>query len=122
MFGQRLRPLYVRLPVWIVDTPANRAVAEELLKESPLPADPTEPGGVTLFTIDPGQSSDQWAAEIVPVIDLHHGAMSHFPPYTVLEFIGVSPTPLLRQALAAYDLMSISQSPDGFVARVPTRA
>ena len=57
-FGDRLSELAARLPVWIVDTPANRRAAQKHWGEHPGLSD-TE--GVTTFKVDLSSSAEVWS-------------------------------------------------------------
>jgi hypothetical protein len=86
-FGDRLAGLERGVPVWIVDTPTNKPVAQQLWKERP-------DTGITTFDDMKYAPEDMLLAELY-MIELHHGSQSSDPPYTALEVIG---TPLTLKA------------------------
>jgi hypothetical protein len=83
-FGSRLFELAARMPVWIVDTPPNLAAVDQW---RPHPAQ-SEAEGVTTFKVDPKETAEAWCADILYMVDLHHGEYSHDPPYSAIEVIG----------------------------------
>src|SRR5262245_46789716 len=97
--GDRLGELAARMPVWIVDTPANRAAAQRYWAHNP-GRPHTE--GVTTFVLDASRPDD--LADVLSEVDLHHGEYSHDPPYSVVEVFGADLTPALRQAFAEFGL------------------
>jgi hypothetical protein len=113
-FGDRLIALSRRLHVWVCDTPANRAVASSIWGN-----DPTYDleSGITTFHF----AADSSAAEIVDAVlgdvDLHHGANSHDPPWSVIKVIGCSPTEALTAAFSSFGAEIVSTAPDVFEAR-----
>jgi hypothetical protein len=112
-FGDRLRDLPVGTPVWIADTPVNRAAAEALWVSRP---ELTHLDGVTTFRIDPGSGPEVWLAEVLPDLDLHHGEYSHVPPYAGIEVFGAGATPVVREALGQLGIGNITERPGGFLA------
>jgi hypothetical protein len=115
-FGDRLR--MVATPVWIADTPVNRAAAKSVWSETP---NASHTNGVTTFKIDPNSTPDEWCAGILDVVDIHHDEYSHTPPYSVIEVIGTRLTTGLRKAFAQYGLKEFVKGADGFQASHSTR-
>jgi hypothetical protein len=110
-FGFRLDE-QVRLgPVWIIDTPTNRAAFEkhwvEHLEESHLE-------GVTSFSGMPNASSEDLLINELDVIDLHHGPLSSDPPYSVLEVVGTPLTPRIEAAWREYEFVTFEPTAGGF--------
>jgi hypothetical protein len=118
-FGARLGAQAARMPVWIADTPANRAAAAALRREAPASVPHTAAGAVTTFRVASEESPAEWALRALGDVDLHHGQYSHAPPYGALEVVGAEPTPDLRAALAEYGLTEIEPRPGGFLASRP---
>ena len=111
----RLASLASHMPVWVADTPANRATAERLRA-----ADPDADGvrrGVTTFRVDPASASGEWCAGILGAVHEHHGEFSHDPPYEGVEVYGAHSEPELLEAFAARGFTEVEQLPDGFRAR-----
>jgi hypothetical protein len=100
-FGDRLYAVAKETPVWIVDTPINRAAAEVVRAQNP---EHHPPSGVTTFQVERNSTPDEWCANILGAVDLHHGEYSHDPPYAVVEVIGAPLTIRLRQAFSEYEL------------------
>jgi hypothetical protein len=121
-FVNRLADLLERMPVWIVDTEANRAAvarAVRLRSRSDENVGHTAVGALTTFTIDRRATPDVWCAGILDTVAGHHDQYSHTPGYSALEIYGTKPTPALLAALADYRLTSIMVFPGGFRASTP---
>src|SRR5450631_2624570 len=88
-FGSRLSDLLATGPVWIVDSPVNRAVAENLWAQSP---SRSHLEGATTFKAAEADSPEEMLIGNLGTIDLHHGFYSADPPYTVLEMQGDHPS------------------------------
>src|SRR5215471_2612830 len=84
-YGTPLAELAESGPVWIVDTPANRSVAQQIWAAHP---NRSHLQGVTTFKVPEGTSSEDILINELDAIDLHHGTYSASPPYTVLNVIG----------------------------------
>jgi hypothetical protein len=113
-FSDRLSDLAVRMPVWIVDTPVNRAAAKKAWTQRP-GLSHTE--GITTFTVDLASSAETRLSGVLADVDLHHGEYSHDPAYSVIEVFGAALTPQIRGALAAYGFDEFVERVGGFVAR-----
>ena len=110
-YGERLTGLPEGVPVWIAESPVNREVAERLRRERP---SSTAADGITVFAVDPAESPADWCAAILGDVDLHHGQLSHDPPYGALDIIGATPTTALEAALREYGLGAPELRPGGF--------
>ena len=116
-FGDRLRDLPTGMPVWIADTPVNRAAAEAIWASPP---GLTQFDGVTTFRIDRGSAPEVWLADVLRNVDLHHGEYSHVPPYAGIEVFGARATLLVREALGQFGISDIAERPGGFLATRPS--
>jgi len=112
-FADRLLALASRMPVWIVDTPANRSAAQRFWDSN---QSRTDLDGVTTFKVDPAQTPETWLSNVLGDVDLHHGQYSHNPPYSAVEVFGATLTPEVREAFAEFGLIDFVQRPGGFVA------
>jgi len=112
-FGERLRELTPRGPVWIVDTPENRSAAEKLWKNAP---SRSHLDGITVFTAWTNRASEQVLVDEMDMIDLHHGAYSAHPPYTAIRVIGASATAEVRAKLAEFGFDLFRPTDSGFEA------
>jgi hypothetical protein len=83
-FGERIHTLAPKMPLWIVDTPINRAAAESHWRQQP-------EDSVTTFKVNPGASPEDWCAGVLGTVIEHHGDYSHDPPVSSLEIIGAQP-------------------------------
>src|SRR4051812_24694841 len=86
-YGERVSDLTQAGPVWIVDTPSNRAAAQRFWADNPNSFDLD---GVTTFKFAEDSSPEDVLIDEVDTIDLHHGVHSANPPYMVIEAIGAS--------------------------------
>ena len=112
-FGERLVELPPSVPVWIVDTPSNKPVAQRLWKERP---NETHLTGITTFNDMESSSPEELLIEELDSIDLHHGAHSADPPYTVLEILGTRLTDRAKDALAVWGFAEFHEHSTGFTA------
>jgi len=101
------------MPVWIVDTTANRAAAEGIWAARP---GFTHLNGLTTFVVDPDSTPEVWLADILPNVDLHHGEHSHVPPYAGIEVFGARANSVVRKVLQQLGIGRIKERPGGFIA------
>jgi len=92
-FGQRVREVHQRGPVWAVDSLANRECAKQLWSEFPTH---DHLNGVTIFKPGEGQSPEEILIDHIGTIDEHHGIYSADPPYTIISVVGGTLTPEVR--------------------------
>lgn len=112
-FGCRLREIPAGEPVWIADTninrPAHEAVGRERTATSHLV-------GLSSFKVDLNDSPEDWLISKMETIDLHHGEMSHDPPWSVINVIGTRWTERIQKELARFGFEEHKDTADGFVA------
>ena len=108
--GARIHDVAARRPVWVVDTPANRAAAEALRAEG---RDGT--ANVTLFRADPASLPDEWVVQILAAVVEHHGEAGRDVSLTALELYGVLVMDDRRAALSAHGFDLVTS--DGDVVR-----
>ena len=118
-YGTRLSELIVKGPIWIVDTPTNRAAADMSWAAFP---DRKHPDGVTVFTSKNIGSPETILLANLYTIDLHHNAYSADPPYTVLEVIGTSLSEKIKTELSEYGFDEFLTTSEGFRAERPLSA
>ncbi len=118
-YGQRLTDLTQECPVWVVDTPVNRAVAQQIWGAEP---NRGHLQGITTFKFREDGSPEDILVNELDTIDLHHGKYSANPPYTVLDVIGAAITPRLRTELGQFGFDEFQQTPYGFRAVRPMPA
>lgn len=111
-FGERLRPLANDIHAWVIDTPANRRVAEEIWAASAFSLE----RGVTLFRAEQDVPAEAWMPETVEQIELHHGVYSHRPPVSILEIYGVPLSERLRSLLAEAGFGNVTEVGDTVLA------
>jgi hypothetical protein len=115
-FGEKLAGLENGVPVWIVDTPTNKIVAQRLWKERPQDSHLT---GITTFVIPEMSSPEENLLGELATIDLHHGLYSAKPPYTVIEIFGAQLTEKIKGELSEYGFNEFRDTPTGFTADRP---
>jgi hypothetical protein len=102
--------------VWIVDTPANRSVAQDIWAAHP---NRSHLEGVTTFKVAESAASEDMLINQLDTIDLHHGAYSANPPYTIIEVIGAGISDKAKEALAEFGFDHFDATPQGFRATRP---
>ena len=105
----RLAELAARVPVWVADTPANRAATEALRAAARQGGAPVD---ITLFRIDAERLPDEWVVEALGPLVEHHGALAHDAPLTALELYGVLVMDPLRAALSEYGFDVVTSDGD----------
>ncbi len=118
-YGTRLAELIVKGPVWIVDTPTNRAAAQSFWNAFP---DRDHLDGVTVFKPKGNGSTEATFISEIDTIDMHHNAYSADPPYTVLEVIGTSLSEKVKTELSEYGFDEFLTTSEGFRAERPLSA
>ncbi len=108
-FGEQLALLADQQCVWIADSAINRTVTERLWREKPAYA-------VTTFRFDSTASRGDIVASILPVVDVHHGALSCHPPYNRIAVYGAEPDAAVLAALSMVDFALEASMPNGFTA------
>jgi hypothetical protein len=112
-YGDRLSKLAADGPVWIVDTPTNRAVAQKIWTADP---NRSHLDGVTTFKTADASSPETALIEQLDTIDLHHGTYSANPPYTVLEIIGATISERIQTELSQFGFDQFQGTAEGFCA------
>ncbi|MCU1299859.1 MAG: hypothetical protein JWQ87_143 [Candidatus Sulfotelmatobacter sp.] len=115
-YGERVAVLAQTGPVWIVDTPLNRAAAQKLWADDP---NHDHLDGVTTFKFAEDSSPEDILINELDTVDVHHGIYSANPPYTVIEAIGVSISEKLRSKLSQFGFNQFEATPQGFHAVRP---
>lgn len=111
-FGRRLERMSAEMHVWLVRSAANEDSARRIWQT--IGAGHSLESGVTLFG-SPAETPEEACTDILSTIDEHHGEHCHNPPLSVINVIGVDPTPDIRAELAALDFRA-EPSADGFIA------
>ena len=109
-----LTELVEQMPVWAIDVPAHRAVAEAEWK-SRGPADAWQ--GITLFKVTDELDRLGNLLDALDQVDLHHGVYSSGSRIEVLKVIGVSASTEVFDELRPYGFIAIDPTADGFLAR-----
>ena len=113
-YGERLRSLPEGEPVWLVDSEVNRHVSQVLRRERV-----AEDHLVSYTTFKQGtaDSPEECLLGVMSELDLHHGEMSHEPPYSVGNVIGVAWSDKIARELAEYGFEKHDLTSEGFVTR-----
>lgn len=113
VFGERLREIPFGEPVWIVDTEVNRPAYQALGPER-------NPGnyleGLSSFKVDVKSVPEDWLVGEIETIDLHHGEMSHDPPWSVINVIGTRWSQRIQTELSRFAFEQHEDTAEGFVA------
>lgn len=115
-YGERLSELARTGPVWIVDTPVNRATAQQVWAVYP---SRSHLDGITTFKTSDDCSPEDTLINELDTIDLHHGTYSANPPYTVLEVIGAVLSERLKTELSQFGFDDFQPTTEGFRAARP---
>jgi hypothetical protein len=110
-FGQRLEPLAIHSHVWIIDTPANRIIAEKYWQDNP---EHKLGMGITTFQVNDNETMEEACLRILDAIDLHHGEYSSDPPYSALEVIGLPISEQIKSALEGIGFEAFEHTAEGF--------
>jgi len=114
-FGNKVLALSDRMHVWMIDSPTNRAAAEELWAgHRDDPRDPLE-HGVTLFTPTIGRTPAEIAVDIMDTIVDHHSEWEHSPPMSEVEIHGMDDIDAIASALASIGMVVSSREGDSLV-------
>ena len=97
-FGARLHELSARMPVWIVDTPGNRAAIESEWTRRRRDGAERE---LSVFRMIDGLSPAEHVAALVRTIDRQHGPSAQSPAFTTLVVIGAVADPVSTAAISA---------------------
>jgi hypothetical protein len=112
-FGEKLAELERGVPVWIVDTPTNKPVAQRFWNERP---DESHLTGITTFNDLNSLSPEEMLLGHLDTIELHHGSHSADPPYTVIEVFGTQLTASAKNGLSEYGFNAFHITSTGFTA------
>src|ERR1700722_2303708 len=115
-YGQRLTELVRTGPVWIVETPTNFTVAQQIWDASP---NRSHLEGVTTFKFPEGSSCEDILINELDTIDLHHGTYSANPPYTIIEVIGTGISDRVKSSFTEFGFDQFVPTPQGFRAIRP---
>jgi len=115
-FGDRLLAIDATTPVWIVDTPLNRAATRKRWSER---GTGSHLHGVTMFKIFNSDSAEEIFLRELSTIDLHHGIYSADPPYTILDVIGASLTERIKAKMEEFGFDEFQSTAEGFWASRP---
>ncbi|WP_157653645.1 hypothetical protein [Burkholderia ubonensis] len=115
-FGARIQEVVARVRhTWVVATPANVAVAEQIWRASPNSPGLNMEGGVTTF-IQYGVNRESWCDAILDSVDDHHNSYSGDPGYSILEVYGIPLTNRLQSVLVELGFSVFTSMDYGFCA------
>ena len=110
-FGARLHELAARIPVWIVDTPGNRAAIESEWTRRRRDGAERE---LSVFRMIDGLSPAEHVAALVRTIDRQHGPSAQSPAFATLVVIGTAPDSVSSAAIRAFGGGEPAANEDGF--------
>jgi hypothetical protein len=111
-YRERLRDLPADEPIWVIDSAENHPVIQTLWNER---KGSINVDGITSFKYDPKANPEEWFVTELATIDLHHGEISHNPPYSVLEIIGVLWSDKIENVLKEYGFIKYERTAQGFI-------
>ncbi|GAB2878617.1 hypothetical protein GCM10027277_54790 [Pseudoduganella ginsengisoli] len=112
MFGNECMTQLERMPVWIIDSPQNRAAVEKIRKAGVL-----DESGVTTFQPREGESLVMACERIVQSLDDHYNERSQTPGYSELAVIGVSLGEVSLRPFWELNFDEFVRTATGFIAR-----
>jgi hypothetical protein len=110
-FGAELHSLAARMPVWIVDSPGNRAAIEAEWTRRRRDGAVRE---LSVFRAIDGLSPSDHLAALVRTIDAAHGPGAQDPPFRTLLVYGASPDEIAAIAVRALGGGEPVATVDGF--------
>lgn len=114
-YGHRLLAIPADMPVWIVDTPVNRAAAQQAWSQRCT----DHLHGVTTFKFRETDSAEDTLVSQLNTIDLHHGIYSAHPPYTVIDVIGAALSDRVKTEMGEFGFDKFHPTTSGFRAVRP---
>jgi hypothetical protein len=108
-FGDRVEVVSAAGAIWIAGSATNRAAVDRLRRGE-------TPYMVSVFEYDPMISGAEAFADILPVVDEHHGRHSCNPPFSRLVVYGARLNEAAKHALEAIDFQAEAPTIDGFTA------
>ena len=110
-FGAQLHELASRIPVWIVDTPANRSSIESEWTRRRRDGAERE---LNVFRMIDGLSPSEHIAALLRTIDKQHGPSAEDGPFATLLVIGAAPDAAPVEAIRAIGGGSLVEMANGF--------
>jgi hypothetical protein len=110
-FGEEASLLSLPHHIWIIDTPANRTLAENHWHQA---AESQTKSRMTTFKSSAGESAEQNCLGILDTIDLHHGGYSSKPHYSAIEVIGLRLLSKVKAALEQFGFEEFVETDGGF--------
>ena len=112
-FGDRLHDMPIGEPVWIVVSEVNNLAFNAVGKERQ-PKRHLE--GLSSFKVDKAGSPEDWLVSEMQTIDLHHGEVSHDPPWSMINVIGVKWSKRIQDKLEHFGFNRHENTTEGFTA------
>lgn len=113
-FGPRLHELAARMPVWVVDTPGNRAAIESEWTRRRRDGAVRE---LSVFRMIDGLAPAEHIAALVRTVDSHHGPPAQDPAFGTLLVIGAAIDPISTTAIAKIGGGAPVATDDGYTVR-----
>ena len=118
-FGAALQQLAERMPVWIVDTPGNRAAIEGEWTRRRRDGVERE---LSVFRLIDGMSPADHLVALLRTIDAAHGPTVQQPAFSTLLVFGAAPDDELAAAIRSAGGMDPKATEDGFTANFARQA
>ncbi len=100
-----------RFPVWAVDSPHNRKIAEQYWPSSSAPM--TE-RGISLFSVENNAAREHNLGVSLELVDDHHNEWAASPAYNAVRVVGIDVTPQVLRTCEEFGFSRIEPTPDGF--------
>src|SRR5258707_5607422 len=109
-YGDRLETTSHIAPVWVVDSPQNKAACKRLWHAHPT-SDHREKGSVTCYNVTDADARLANLINVLPDLEEHH---REFSGVFTLEVIGLKLTDSVIRTLRELGFSSFSEAPEGF--------
>jgi hypothetical protein len=97
--------------VWLIESAGNSESAASYWTTYP---ESNRGSGLTTFAAADDESGPEACLKILKTIDLHHGACSSDPPYSVLEIVGAPLSRSVKTAIEALGFSRFESTDNGF--------
>jgi hypothetical protein len=116
-FGNRLLDLERSIHLWVVESPANSVIVQQIWSTEESSRKDDLSSGVTSFQASDSESPEETCLRIASDLDEHHGEFGHNPPWSEIEVFGTELTPSLRQAFGELGATVFDRTRNGFRCR-----
>jgi hypothetical protein len=110
-YASKLEPLYMKMPVWIVDSPENLCTINQLRANNSY-CDVQ----ITNFSLKAGESLSHACERIIESLDQHYNEYAEDGGYVELDVIGVTLNEVSKKSFSDLGFIRFVHTDDGFIA------